>query len=113
MERVNLRLGDGARAVGDGQSSSLSDRVGVASLSEGGGARAVGSVGSDDLGGGVVGAVAIGVGRHDRGGESNNSNGETHFDGFGWIFRVLKIVLLCRVVYKRRTTRKARVRDTD
>lgn len=43
-------LGDGARAVGDGQSGGLSDGVGLAAVGDLGRSRAVGHVGLDNLG---------------------------------------------------------------
>lgn len=73
-------LGDGARAVGDGQGGGLSDGVGLAAVGDLGGLRAVGGQGSDDLGGvdggsrdnGGCGRVdgSCGVDRGSRGGHS-------------------------------------------
>lgn len=70
-------LGDGARAVRDGQGRSLSDGVGHAVVSQEGGLRAVGGQGRDDLGG--VGHVRGGGG---SGGQSQDGgSGELHLDG--------------------------------
>lgn len=72
-------LGQGARAVGDRQGGGLGDRVGLAVVGQGGGLRAVGSQGSDDLGG--VGHVAS----RDGGGQGEDgSDRELHFDGVGF-----------------------------
>ena len=46
---LGLRLGDGARTVGDGESGRLSDGVGLVAVSEGGGLRAVSGDGSENL----------------------------------------------------------------
>jgi hypothetical protein len=70
-------LGDGARAVSDGEGGSLSDSVGLVAVDDLSGTGAVGGVGSDDLGG--VGNV-LGVGS-DASSESESSS-ELHFDGW-------------------------------
>ena len=46
---LGLRLGDGARTVGDGESGRLSDGVGLVAVSESGGLRAVSGDGSENL----------------------------------------------------------------
>lgn len=71
-------LGDGARAVSDGQGGGLSDGVGLVAVNDLSRTGAVGGVSSNDLGG--VGDV-LGVGS-DAGSESESSN-ELHVDGFG------------------------------
>ena len=43
-------MGDGARAVGDGEGGGLGDGVGLAVVDQSGGLRAVGGQSSDDLG---------------------------------------------------------------
>lgn len=66
LRRGGMRLGNGARAVGDGQSGRLSDGVRLVVEREGGRSGAVGSVGGDDLGGvgwglgGRLGRVSLG-----------------------------------------------------
>lgn len=70
------RLGDGARAVSDGQGGGLSDGVGLVAVDDLSGTGAVGGVSSNDLGG--VGNV-LGVGS-DASSESEGSS-ELHFDG--------------------------------
>jgi hypothetical protein len=70
-------LGDGARAVGDGEGGGLSDGVGLVVVGQGGGSRAVGGVSSDDLGN--VGDVAVGSdGGHE--GSGDGGGGELHLD---------------------------------
>lgn len=72
-------LGDGARAVSDGQSGGLGDGVGLVAVGDGGGLRAVGGVLSHDLGG--VRDVSSGVVSHGAGGGSeDDGSGELHFD---------------------------------
>lgn len=70
-------LGDGARAVSDGEGGGLSDSVGLVTVDDLSGTGAVGGVGSDDLGG--VGDV-LGVGS-DASSESESSS-ELHFVGW-------------------------------
>lgn len=70
-------LGDGARAVSDGQGGGLSDGVSLVAVNDLSGTRAVGGVSGNDLGG--VGNV-LGVGS-DAGSESEGSS-ELHFDGW-------------------------------
>lgn len=74
-------LGDGARAVSDGQGGGLSDGVSLVAVDDLSRTGAVGGVSSNDLGG--VGDV-LGVGS-DAGSESESSN-ELHVDGFGGVF---------------------------
>jgi len=75
------RLGDGARAVGDGESGGLSDGVDGTTVGDLSGDWAVGGQSSDDLGN--VGHVGPGV---DASGESENSSSGLHFDGGeGWV----------------------------
>jgi hypothetical protein len=69
-------LGDGARAVSDGEGGGLGDSVGLVAVDDLSRTGAVGSVGSDDLGG--VGNV-LGVGS-DASSESESSS-ELHFVG--------------------------------
>lgn len=69
-------LGDGARAVSDGEGGGLSDSVGLVAVDDLSRTGAVGGVGSDDLGG--VGNV-LGVGS-DASSESESSS-ELHFVG--------------------------------
>lgn len=69
-------LGDGARAVSDGEGGGLSDGVGLVAVDDLSRTGAVGGVGSDDLGG--VGNV-LGVGS-DASSESESSS-ELHFVG--------------------------------
>lgn len=56
---LGLRLGDSARAVGDGEGGGLSDGVGLVAVGESGRLRAVGGDGGEDLGG-------VDNGREDR-----------------------------------------------
>jgi len=71
-------LGDGARAVSDGEGGGLSDGVSLVTVGDLGGARAVGGVDVDDLSG--VGDVA-GVASIDASGSSEDgSSRELHFD---------------------------------
>lgn len=53
--------GAAAGAVGDGDDGGLGDGDGVVTVSDGGGVRAVGGVGSDDLGGYWVSNVSKGL----------------------------------------------------
>jgi hypothetical protein len=71
------RLGDRARAVGDGESGSLSDGIGGAAVGDLGGRGAEGGDSRDDLSG--VGHVAPGVGASN--GSKNGSERELHFCG--------------------------------
>jgi len=75
-------LGDGARAVGDGEGGGLSDGVGLGAVGDLSGLRAVGGVGLDNLGhnGDVGVAVTVSVGGDTNGGSKDDS-GELHFDG--------------------------------
>lgn len=74
------RLGDGARAVSDGQGGGLSDSVGGAAVGDLGRAGAVGDVGLDDLS--DNGDVALGVvSRGASGGSESDGSGELHLDG--------------------------------
>lgn len=73
------RLGDGARAVSDGQGSGLSDGVGLVAVNDLSGTGAVGGVSSNDLGG--VGNV-LGVGGNAS--SESESSSELHFEG--WVF---------------------------
>jgi hypothetical protein len=77
-------LGDGARAVSDGQGGGLSDGVGLVAVDDLSGTGAVGGVSSNDLSG--VGNV-LGVGSN-AGSESEGSS-ELHFDGWVLGFWVL------------------------
>lgn len=70
-------LGDGARAVSDGQGGGLSDGVGLAAVGDLGRARAVGGVDIDNLGG----DGDVGVGSGASGGGNDSSDRELHFDG--------------------------------
>jgi len=70
-------LGDGARAVSDGQGSGLSDGVGLVAVNDLSGTGAVGGVSSNDLGG--VGNV-LGVGGNAS--SESESSSELHFDGW-------------------------------
>jgi len=56
---LQARLDNGARAIGDGDSSGLRDNVLLLVEGEGGGLRAVGGVDRDDLGGGHDGLVLV------------------------------------------------------
>lgn len=76
-------LGDGARAVGDGQGGGLSDGVGLVAVGDLSGLRAVGDVGGDDLS--DDGHVAVGVGR-DAGNGKSGDGGELHLDGIRWVW---------------------------
>jgi len=67
---------NGARAVGDSESSGLGDGVSVVVVDDRGRLRAVGGVGGNDLS--DVGDVAVGRG---AGGEGKSSSEELHFDG--------------------------------
>lgn len=69
-------LGDGARAVGDGQSGGLSDRVGLVTVGDLGGSRAVGDVGLDDLS--DDGNVLV---SHGASGGKGESESVLHLDG--------------------------------
>lgn len=69
-------LGDGARAVGDGQSGGLSDRVGLVTVGDLGGLGAVGHVGLDDLG--DDGDVLV---SHGASGGNSESESVLHLDG--------------------------------
>lgn len=73
------RLGDGARAVSDGQGGGLSDGVGLVAVNDLSGTGAVGGVSSNDLGG--VGNV-LGVGGNAS--SESESSSELHFEG--WVF---------------------------
>lgn len=70
-------LGDGARAVSDGQGGGLSDGVGLVTVDDLSGTGAVGGVSSNDLGG--VGDV-LGVGGNAS--SESESSSELHFDGW-------------------------------
>jgi hypothetical protein len=70
-------LGDGARAVSDGQGGGLSDGVGLVAVNDLSGTGAVGGVSSNDLGG--VGNV-LGVGGNAS--SESESSSELHFDGW-------------------------------
>lgn len=74
------RLGDSARAVGDGEGSSLSHGVGAATVGDLGRSRAVGDVGLDDLSndGDVAGG---GEGRGASGSSEDDGSGELHLVG--------------------------------
>ena len=72
-------LGDGARAVSDGQGGGLSDGVGLVAVNDLSGTGAVGGVSSNDLGG--VGNV-LGVGGNAS--SESESSSELHFEG--WVF---------------------------
>jgi len=72
-------LGDRARAVGDGQGGSLGDSVGNIVMGDNSRARAVGSVGSDDLGH-IRGVAVVGGGTSGQGERSSSDGGEAHFD---------------------------------
>lgn len=80
-------LGDGARAVLDGEGGGLSDGVGLLAVGESGGLRAVGGQVSDDLSGvldGLVGGGSIvggGGGSADEDAGDGGRLDETHFDG--------------------------------
>jgi hypothetical protein len=84
----NLRggVGDGAWAVGDGQGSSRLDGVGLSSVGENSGQRAVSGQGSDNLS--VVhweslvlwGSWIPNDGGAGAGNEKSGGNGELHFD---------------------------------
>jgi hypothetical protein len=74
-------LGDGARAVSDGQGGGLSDGVGLVAVDDLSGTGAVGGVSSNDLSG--VGNV-LGVGSN--AGSESDSSSELHFDG--WVLGV-------------------------
>lgn len=76
-------LGDGARAVSDGQGGGLSDGVGLVAVNDLSGTGAVGGVSSNDLGG--VGNV-LGVGGNAS--SESESSSELHFDGWGFGFGV-------------------------
>jgi hypothetical protein len=81
--------GNGAWAVGDGQSGGSSDGVGLVSVGNGGCGWAVSGVLGDDLSGVDHGAVL--PGRDTSNGGSNSSDGrETHFDLFRWILKVFR-----------------------
>lgn len=96
-------LGDGARAVGDGQSGGLGDRVGLGTLGDLGGLRAVGDVDVNDLGddGAVVVSTSHGA---SGGGGDDSSDGVLHLVGvgritrklgiswFGWLFVLTKVL---------------------
>jgi hypothetical protein len=86
---LGLRLGDCARAVGDGEGGGLSDGVSLVAVSKSGGLRAVGGDGSHDLGGvlstvTVGGVVRRGIGSSDEEASSSSSLEERHFDGCFW-----------------------------
>lgn len=76
LYKRDLRLGDGARALGDGQSGGLGDGVSLVTVDNLGGRRAVGGVGSDNLGGVDDSGRSTGS-ESGRGGDG----GELHFDG--------------------------------
>jgi hypothetical protein len=81
-------VGDGAWAVGDGQGGGRLDGVGLSSVGEDGGQRAVGCQGCDDLSGpdwsSLVGSWATPSTANDgsagAGHEESGGNGELHFD---------------------------------
>lgn len=73
------RLGDGARAVGDGQRGSLRDGVSLVIVDQRSGLGAVGGKGSDDLGGVDLGAVGGSRNTSHEGG-GGSDDGETHLD---------------------------------
>lgn len=74
-------LGDGARAVGDGEGGGLSDGVGLAVVGDLGGSRAVGGELSDDLS--HVGSVGVGLGNGSEA-SGSSSDDETHVDSVDW-----------------------------
>lgn len=71
-------LGDGARAVSDGQGGGLSDGVGLVAVDDRSRTGAVGGVGSDNLGGD---SSAILVGADGSSGGDDGGDGELHFVG--------------------------------
>lgn len=74
-------LGDGARAVGDGEGGGLSDGVGLVVVGQGGGLRAVGGVLGEDLS--DVGDVAVGSdGGHE--GSGDGGGGELHLEDWDY-----------------------------
>lgn len=75
-------LGDGARAVGDGEGGGLSHGVGLVAVSDLGGLRAVGDVGLDDLGDNGDGLVLVAVGQSTGGrSQDSGSDGVLHLVG--------------------------------
>lgn len=74
-------LGDGARAVGDGEGGGLGDSVGLAVVGDLGGSRAVGSELSNDLS--HVGSVGVGLSNGSEA-SGSSSDDETHVDGVDW-----------------------------
>lgn len=75
------RLGDGARAVGDGQGGGLGDGVGDTIVLDRGGVRAVRRQGGHDLGG----VADIVAGLDGSGGTKNSGDGELHFSGWRYV----------------------------
>lgn len=71
-------LGDSAGAVSDGEGGGLGDGVGLAGEGEGSGLRAVGGVGSDDLGG--VGDIAVARPTSGGGTSESSDSEELHLD---------------------------------
>ena len=72
-------LGDGARAVGDGDLGGRGDGVGLVTVDDLGGLRAVGNVAGDDLGGD---SAVVAVGESAGGGsQESSSDGVLHLDG--------------------------------
>lgn len=71
------RAGDGAGALGDGQSSGRSDGVGLGAVGDLGSLGAVGGVDINDLGG----DGNVGVGRGTNGDGDERGDGELHFVG--------------------------------
>ena len=81
------RLGDGARAVGDGESSSLGDGIGVGAVGEGGGGRAVSGQLGDNLGGVLdsLGGVGVVVSRDSADERAQKGNTEVGNHLLGWV----------------------------
>lgn len=79
-------LGDGARAVGDGQGGSLRDGVLLGTVGDDRGSRAVGGVGSHDLSDvGFIGPGRDAGGQRERRG---SDNGETHLVVKVWLLDI-------------------------
>jgi hypothetical protein len=77
-------LGQSARAVGDGQAGGLGDGVGDISVNNLSCGRAVGDIGSDDLGGvlsSTVGGAVVGGRDTGHEGSGSSEERETHVDG--------------------------------
>lgn len=77
-------LGDGARAVGDGQGGLLGDGVGLGAVDDLGGTRAVvlDLVGGD---GGVGHVTVVSGGSDADGGDGKGGDGELHLDGIRFL----------------------------